>query len=194
MTPKFFPSPVELRKWFAAHQDTEKELLIGFCKKRTGKPSVTWAESVDEALSFGWIDGIRRSVDEDRYTIRFTPRRPGSVWSAVNIQRVAMLTAEGRMRPAGLAAFEKRKENKSGIYSYEQRPVTMPEPYARAFKKNERAWSFFESQPPGYQKMATWFVISAKQEDTRLKRLAVLIKNSAANERLGPMRRAVPKS
>jgi uncharacterized protein YdeI (YjbR/CyaY-like superfamily) len=187
MTPRFFRSPLELRKWFAKNHTTAKELLVGFYKKRTGKPSITWPESVDEALCVGWIDGIRRSLDLDSYTIRFTPRKPGSTWSAVNIKRVAALSAEGRMLPAGLAAFAKRKEYKSGIYAYEQRPQTLPEPYASTFKKKKRAWTFFESQPPGYRKLAIWWMVSAKKEETRLKRLGVLIEDAAAGRPIKEM-------
>jgi len=180
MTPKFFRSPLELRKWFAKHHTTAKELLVGFYKKDSGKPSVTWPESVDEALCVGWIDGVRRSLDEEAYTIRFTPRKPGSTWSAVNVKRLAVLSVDGRMLPAGLAAFEKRKAHKTGIYSYEQRPRALPEPYAGMFRKNKRAWAFFESQPPGYRRTATWWVVSAKKEATRLKRLASLIADAEA--------------
>jgi uncharacterized protein YdeI (YjbR/CyaY-like superfamily) len=180
MAPKFFRSPDELRKWFATNHSTVEELVVGFYKKGSGRPSITWQESVDEALCVGWIDGVRRSVDEDSYTIRFTPRRPGSTWSTVNIKRARALIQDGRMQPAGLSAFENRKENKSGIYSYEQRPAALPEPYASAFKKNKRAWAFFESQPPGYRRTATWWVVSAKKEETRMKRLASLMADAAA--------------
>lgn len=180
MKPTFFATPLALRKWLLRNHATAKELLVGFYKSGSGTPSITWPESVDEALCVGWIDGIRRRLDDERYTIRFTPRRPGSVWSAVNIKRVAELTAEGRMQPAGLAAFERRKENRSGIYSYEQRPVTLPDPYASEFKKDEKAWAFFESQPAGYRRLATWWVVSAKKEETRFKRLAELIADAKA--------------
>lgn len=180
MSAKFFRSAEELREWFARNHATATELLVGFYKKVSGKPSITWSESVDEALCVGWIDGVRKSLDEDRYTIRFTPRRPGSVWSAANVKRVAELRRQGRMQPAGLAAFARRKANKSGIYSYEKRPQSLPEPYASTFRKNTRAWAFFESQPPGYRRTATWWVISAKKEETREKRLASLIADAEA--------------
>lgn len=193
MKPTFFRSPLELRKWFAKHHATARELLVGYYKKDTGKPSVTWPESVDEALCVGWIDGIRKSIDDESYSIRFTPRRPGSVWSAVNIKRAAELEAEGRMLPAGQVAFEKRKENKSGIYSYEQRPVTLPERYADEFKRDKKAWAFFESQPPGYRKLATWWVLSAKKEETRLKRLADLIADAKAGRTIRETRTLSPK-
>jgi uncharacterized protein YdeI (YjbR/CyaY-like superfamily) len=180
----YFRSPVEFRKWLAKHQATETELQVGYHKKSSGKPSMTWPESVDEALCFGWIDGIRKNVDEERYTIRFTPRKRTSTWSAVNIKRVAELSEQGLMQPAGLEAFKHRRENKSGIYSYEQRSAELPEPYLGRLKKNKTAWEFFSSQPAGYRKQMNWWVVSAKQEATRAKRLEKLIAESAAGRRL----------
>jgi uncharacterized protein YdeI (YjbR/CyaY-like superfamily) len=162
-----------------------KELWVGYYKKGSGKRSLTWPESVDEALCVGWIDGVRKRVDEESYAIRFTPRRRGSIWSAVNIKRVATLTNEKRMQAAGLAAFAARVENKSGIYSYEQRSEQLPEPYARLLRKNKSAWTFFKAQPPSYRKTIGWWVVSAKQEETRRKRLAKLISESARGRRLG---------
>ena len=183
-TATFFSSPVEFRNWLRRHHATEKELWVGFRKKHTGRPSITWPESVDEALCFGWIDGIRKKVDEDSYTNRFTPRRRGSIWSAVNIKRATALIKERRMQPAGLAAFEARSENKSGIYSYEQRSAQFPEPFAGAVRKNVRAWEFFQAQPTFYRKAISWWVVSAKKEETRRKRLEKLIAESAAGRRL----------
>ena len=183
-TATFFSSPVEFRNWLRRHHATEKELWVGFRKKHTGRPSITWPESVDEALCFGWIDGIRKKVDEDSYTNRFTPRRRGSIWSAVNIKRATALIKERRMQPAGLAAFEARIENKSGIYSYEQRSAQLPEPFESAVRKNVRAWEFFQAQPPFYRKAISWWVVSAKKEETRRKRLEKLIAESAAGRRL----------
>jgi len=148
-------------------------------QKNSREPSITWPESVDEALCFGWIDGIRRSVDETRYTIRFTPRRPGSTWSAVNIARVLALKEAGRMHLAGLQAFEARQENKSGIYSYEQRRDQLDEPYVSLLQKNQAAWDFYQAQPASYRKAVNWWVISAKMEETRRKRLAQLVEDSA---------------
>ena len=182
MTPKFFKSPSDFRKWLAAHHANATELLVGFYKKDTGKPSITWPESVDEALCFGWIDGIRRRVDDDSYSIRFTPRKTSSTWSAVNIKRAQELIAAGRMTPAGQKAFAARKENRSGIYSYEQRSAELVEPYAGKLRRNKAAMKFFASQPPSYRKAANWWVISAKQEETRLKRLEQLVKLSAAGQ------------
>ena len=184
MTPTFFPTPADLRKWFRTHNATATELWIGFYKVGRGKPSVTWPESVDEALCCGWIDGIRKTIDEDSYKIRFTPRRPRSVWSAVNIKRVKVLSDEKRMLPAGRKAFEARRENRSGIYSYEQRPQDLPQPYLGEMKRNKAAWAFFAAQPPSYRKVMTWFILSAKREETRLQRLKKLIDVSATGKRM----------
>ena len=180
----FFSSPAALRKWFDRHHETAGMLWVGFHKKHTGEPSVTWPEAVDEALCVGWIDGIRKSIDENRYKIRFTPRRRSSIWSAVNIARVGALEKEKRMRPAGRAAFAQRRENRSGIYAYEQRPIDLPGPYEAVLKKNEAAHAFFNAQPPSYRKLATWFVLSAKKEATRLARLKRLVDFCAAGKRL----------
>ena len=180
----FFPTSPDLQKWFHRNHATERELWIGFYKKNSGRPSITWPESVDEALCVGWIDGIRKSIDEVSYMIRFTPRRRGSIWSAVNIKRVEVLTNEKRMQPAGLAAFAARREYRSGIYSYEQRGEQLPEPYAGRLRKNQKAWEFFQAQSPSYRKMMGWWVVSAKQEETRLKRLGKLIEESARRRRL----------
>jgi uncharacterized protein YdeI (YjbR/CyaY-like superfamily) len=184
MTPHFFKTPAAFRKWLAANHSKSKELSVGFYKKGSGKPSITWPESVDEALCFGWIDGIRKSIDHDSYKIRFTPRKPGSIWSAINIRNAERLIKEKRMQPAGLKAYELRKEFRSGIYSYEQRSPELVEPYAREFKRNKAAWKFFAAQPPGYRKMMNWFIVSAKQEKTRVKRLKQLIAKSEQGERV----------
>ena len=180
----YFRTPADLRRWFAKHHATEDVLWVGFYKKESGQPSITWPESVDEALSVGWIDGIRKRIDDQRYKIRFTPRRRGSVWSAINIARVGELTKARRMRPAGLDAFALRRENRSGIYSYEQRAADLPEPYAAMLAANKRAQTFFAAQPPSYRKLACWFVLSAKKEETRATRLSRLIEASAGQKRL----------
>ena len=180
----FFPTPAHLRKWFDKNHGSAGELWIGYFRKGTGTRSVTWPESVDEALCVGWIDGIRKSVDEESYAIRFTARRSGSIWSAVNIRRAQALEAEGRMRPAGRKAFEAREENKSGIYSYEQRQAGLEEPYAGALRKNRAASRFFEGQPASYRKAACWWVVSAKREETRWKRLKNLVEHSSRGERI----------
>lgn len=182
--PTFFKTPADLRKWLAQNHDTASELWIGFYKKDSGESSITWPESVDEALCVGWIDGIRKRIDEISYKIRFTPRRARSVWSAVNIKRVVELTCEGRMQNAGEKAFAMRLENRSGIYAYEQRSPELPGPYGKKLKRNKSAWKFFESQPPYYRKLASWWVVSAKQEETRLKRLQKLIDESAQGRRV----------
>src|SRR6476620_587786 len=165
MNATFFSTPADLRKWFRRNHATEKELWIGFHKKHTGKPSITWPESVDEALCVGWIDGIRKGIDAESYMIRFTPRRRGSIWSAVNIGRVEALTREKRMLPAGMAAFARRVENKSGIYAYEQRSEELPEPFAGLLRRNRKAWEFFQAQAPWYRKTMGWWVVSAKREE-----------------------------
>ena len=180
----YFKTPAELRKWFRANHAKAAELWVGFYRKSSGRPSVTWPEAVDEALCVGWIDGIRKRVDEERYTNRFTPRRPGSIWSAVNIGRVAVLTKEKRMRPAGLAAFAARKENRSGIYAYEQRRDRLEEPYASMLAKHPAAAAFFNAQPAYYRKTLGWWIVSAKREETRLARLEKLIAVCAKGKRL----------
>lgn len=185
MKPTFFATPADLRQWFETHHQSESELLVGFYKKDSGKPSITWPESVDEALCIGWIDGIRKRLDDESYTIRFTPRKPQSIWSAVNIARVEALTQEGRMKPAGLQAYEQRRENKSGIYSYEQRDqIEFNDDEIRAFKANAKAWGYFESQPNSYRKAAMWWIVSAKKPETRARRVITLIEDSANERRL----------
>ena len=184
MKPTFFPTPAAFRTWLEEHHATADVLLVGFHKIVSGKPSITWPESVDEALCFGWIDGVRKSLDDRRYTIRFTPRKPGSIWSSVNTKRAQALIDRGLMRPTGLKAFEARRENKSGIYSYEQRGVDLPEPYSRLLKKNVAAWRFFQTQPASYRKVVFWWIVSAKKEETRLKRLKKLMMHSAREQRL----------
>lgn len=176
MALRFFKTPADFGKWLEANHGKAEELLVGFYKKGT-KPSITWPESVREALCYGWIDGIRRSVDEESYSIRFTPRRPSSVWSAINIRMANELIAEGRMRPAGTKAFEARKENRSGIYAYENRPQTLPAPYEKKFRKNPAAWKLFQALPPSYRRTAIWWIVSAKKEETQLSRLEQLIAN-----------------
>jgi uncharacterized protein YdeI (YjbR/CyaY-like superfamily) len=175
----FFPSPSDLRKWFEKNHAAARELWVGYFKKSSGKPSITWPESVDEALCVGWIDGIRKSLDADSYTIRFTPRKASSIWSAINVRRARALVEEGRMRPPGRKAFGARKDNRSGVYSYEQRRVRLEEPYASRLRKSRAASAFFEAQPASYKKAAGWWVVSAKKEETRLRRLEKLIADSA---------------
>ena len=184
MKPTFFARPSAFRAWLKKHHQTADELLVGFYKKDSGKQSITWPESVDEALCVGWIDGVRKSLGDEAYTIRFTPRRKGSIWSAVNIKRVGELAKAGLMRSAGVAAFERRDEKKSAIYSYEQRKTTEFDPaYEKKFRASKKAWAFFEAQPPWYQRQMRYYVMSAKNEATRLKRLENMIDRSAKGTR-----------
>ena len=183
--PIFFATPAAFRAWLEQHAAHATELIVGFHKKGSGKASITWQESVDEALCVGWIDGVRKRIDDSTYQIRFTPRKATSTWSAVNIGRVAELASQGRMQAAGLAAFERRSEAKSRTYAYEQRSDAVLPPADEArFRKNKAAWAFFNAQPPGYRKLVVWRIVSAKQEATRLKRLLQLIEASQNGRRL----------
>jgi len=186
----FFATPADFRAWLESNHAAHTELSVGFYKRDSGKPSITWPESVDAALCYGWIDGVRNSIDAVSYRIRFTPRKPTSTWSAINVKRVAELAKLGLMRPAGIKAFEARKGDKTGIYAYEQRKTAqLPRPYEKQFRANKKAWAFFRSQPPWYQRTAAYRVISAKQEATRQKRLAQLIKDSEAGVPIKELRR-----
>jgi uncharacterized protein YdeI (YjbR/CyaY-like superfamily) len=181
---KYFKSANEFRSWLDKNHASTQELWVGYYKKSSRQPSMTWPESVDEALCFGWIDGIRKSVDDLRYTIRFTPRRRGSIWSAVNIKRAQELSDKGLMKPPGMVAFRARTENRSGIYSYEQRSANLDGHYEKKLRQNKDAWGFFYAQPASYRKAIGWWIVSAKQEATRLKRLQKLIDQSANRKRL----------
>ena len=184
MDPVYFPSPAAFRDWLEAHHAGAAELWVGYHKRGTGTPSMTWPESVDEALCFGWIDGLRRTVDAERYAIRFTPRRPGSNWSRVNLARVEALTAEGRMRPAGLAAHAARKPG-ADEPSVKDRPEVLPEAYEAAFRaRDAAAWDFFRAQSRSYRRMAIGWILAAKREETRLRRLEQIVEASAAGRRL----------
>jgi len=189
--PVFFETPIAMRAWLRKHHATAKELLVGFCKAHAvtaDTPSITWPESVAEALCFGWIDGVRKSLDKDRYTIRFSPRRPGSKWSAVNIRLMAELEAAGKVTDAGRAAFVPRSAGGSRVYSYEQkgaREAILDAALEREFKKNRGAWAFFQAQPPSYRKKALWWVMSAKQGDAKERRFRRLLAASAVRTRLG---------
>ena len=187
---RFFASPSEWRAWLEKHHGDEQELWVGFYKRDSGRPSITWPESVDGALCFGWIDGVRKSIDALSYKIRFTPRKPRSTWSAINIKRVAELSRLGLMHSAGLAAFEKRDGDRSAIYAYEQRKTAkLPALFEWKFRGSAEAWKFFQSQPPWYQRTSTYWVISAKKEETRLKRLATLIDCSARKQSIPSLTR-----
>ncbi len=188
MKPRFFPSPERWRAWLAKHHATAPELWVGFYKKASGRPSITWPEAVDQALCFGWIDGVRKSLDESRYVIRFTRRRRGSIWSRVNLRRVEQLTRLGLMHSAGLTAHEARDPAKSTAYSFEQRQhATLPEPMERQLKRNRAAWKFFQAQPPWYRRTVSWWIISAKKEETRQRRLATLIEDCAKGRTIRPL-------
>jgi len=177
-----------LRNWLEDNHATASELWVGFYRRASGKPSITWPELVDEELCFGWIDGVRKGIDDVSYSNRITPRKPRSTWSAINIARAKELIRQGRMRPAGLKAFERRTGDRSAIYSYEQRKAARLEPEAeRAFRFNKKAWAFFESQQPSYRRTAIYWVISAKREETRRKRLATLIRDSQAGRSIRPL-------
>jgi uncharacterized protein YdeI (YjbR/CyaY-like superfamily) len=190
MTSATFARPEDFRRWLERHHGSERELWVVYDKKSSGRATMTWPESVDEALCFGWIDGLRKRVDDDRYMIRFTPRRAGSMWSAVNIGRVGVLTDEGRMRPAGRRAFEARREDRSGIYSYERRDEAVFSPmFEKRFRARKRAWAWFEAQPKGYRRNAIRWVMSAKRQETRERRLATLMEDSTAGRRIASLRR-----
>src|SRR5258708_807925 len=182
--PTFFASPSAFRVWLEKHHDHASELLVGFYKKGSGIPSMTWPESVDQALAYGWIDGVRKGIDDVSYTIRFTPRRPGSIWSAINIRRVAELKKLGLMRPAGVQAFERRSDAKSSIYSYENAPRTLDPIDEKKFRARKKAWEYFSNQAPSYQRVAIYWVMSARKAETRARRLAALIEDSANGKRL----------
>ena len=191
----FFATPAQFRAWLKANHEKVTELWVGFYRKASGRPSITWPESVDEALCVGWIDGLRKSIDAESYRIRFTPRKQTSTWSAVNIGRVRVLSRQGRMLPAGLKAFEQRTEARSASYSYENRKAAVLSKVAeQQFRSHPKAWKFFQSQPEGYRKVAIWWVVSAKGEVTQEKRLGILIADSEAGQRLAavsPRRAAV---
>ena len=184
---EFFKSQAEFRKWLKANHAKLTEQWVGFYKKSSGKPSITWPESVDEALCFGWIDGLRKSIDEESYKIRFSPRKAKSIWSAVNTRRTKELIELGLMYPAGLKVFENRDEQKTNLYSFERNTVALTPEYEKEFKLNKKAWSYFLSMPPSYQKPALWWVMSAKREDTQLSRLETLIKDSEAGRKIMPL-------
>lgn len=184
MKPLFFAKQSEFRKWLKENHKKETEVLVGYYKVASGKPSITWSQSVDEALCFGWIDGVRRSIDSESYYNRFTPRRPNSNWSAINIKKVEMLIENGLMQPAGLEVFNKRKEEKSKVYSFENESKKLPPQYEKQFKVNKKAWEFYASQAPSYQKMVVHWILSAKQEKTRLTRLEKAITESEKQKRI----------
>lgn len=182
--PVFFKSGAEFHRWLEKHHGDTAELLLGFYKVGSGREGITYQQALDEALAFGWIDGIRKSLDEASYTIRFTPRKPRSIWSAVNIKRVKELVAERRMQPSGMEAFNRRTDDKSAIYAYEQRHRGLDPDSEKQFRTNKKAWEFFQAQAPWYQKTAAYWVTSAKKEETRTKRLSILMRDSEAGRRI----------
>jgi uncharacterized protein YdeI (YjbR/CyaY-like superfamily) len=185
---RIFAASDDFRAWLLAHHDAAGELWVGYFKKGVAKTCMTYKESVDEALCFGWIDGITRRIDDEVYTIRFTPRQKRSTWSTTNVARVAELTAAGRMHPSGVRAFEARTTDRTGIYSYENRPANLPPDYLARLEQNGPAWQWWQAQTASYRRAATWWVVSAKQEATRERRLASLIEDSAAGRLIRPQR------
>jgi len=181
--PTYFPTEADFRRWLGANHESAPELLVGFWKKSTGKPSIDWPQARDQALCFGWIDGIRKSLGEDAYTIRFTPRRKGSIWSKVNVERYEALTAAGLMTTAGVRAYEENK-HKSGLYSYEKPLASFSPAEERQFRRDKAAWAYWETQPAGYRKVVLHWVTSAKRPETRAKRLATLVEDCAAGRRI----------
>jgi uncharacterized protein YdeI (YjbR/CyaY-like superfamily) len=190
MKPIFFASPAEFRRWLKANHARETELWVGYYLKATGKPTMTWSQSVDEALCFGWIDGIRKSVPPDGYVSRFTPRKPRSNWSAVNLAKMLVLMAAKRVAPAGMKVYEARDERRSEVYSFERKAAALTRQDLAAFRKNAKAWKFWQAQPPGYRRIASHYVTSAKRPETRAKRLATVIADSEAGLRIGLLRKA----
>jgi uncharacterized protein YdeI (YjbR/CyaY-like superfamily) len=188
MKPTFFATPREFRAWLEAHHATHRELSVGFYKRGTGRPSISWPESVDEALCFGWIDGVRKSLSDEAYTIRFTPRKRTSIWSAINVTRVAALESLGRMAPAGRVAFAARKPERTGVYSFERDvEAQLTQGEEKKLRANTAAAAFFDAQPPWYRRTAKHWVVSAKREATRARRLDQLIRDSAENRKIGPL-------
>jgi uncharacterized protein YdeI (YjbR/CyaY-like superfamily) len=185
--PVFFKKQSDLRKWFEKNSEKEKELSVGYYRVLTGKPSITWPQSVDEALCFGWIDSVRNSIDDESYTIRFTPRKPGSIWSAINIKKVEELKKLGLMKPNGLELFNNKDEKKLRTYSFERSVVEFSPQFEKKFKANKKAWKYFDQMPPSYKKPVINWVMSAKQEETRLRRLATLIKDSEEERKIKGM-------
>jgi uncharacterized protein YdeI (YjbR/CyaY-like superfamily) len=181
---RFFATPAELRDWFDANHDTTDELWLGYYKKASGRPSVDWSQVVDEALCVGWIDGVRKSIDDEVSVQRLTPRRKGSTWSAINVGKVAVLGEQGRMRPAGLAAFAARTDGNTAIYSYEQPPSTLSDAELARFQADDAAWADWERRTPSYRRVATHWITTAKQAATRDRRLSTLIEDSAAGRPL----------
>lgn len=190
MTARYFRTAQAFRDWLEKHHEAETELLVGFYKKSVGKGSITYQQALDEALAVGWIDGVRRGVDAERYTIRFTPRKTRSIWSAVNIKRVGELIAAGQMKPTGLAAFAKRDEKRSAIYSYERGGAVLEGDALKTMKADKKAWAFYNAQAPWYQRTSAFWVVNAKKPETRARRLGILIDCSRTGERIDSLARS----
>ena len=185
MKPKFFSLPAQFREWLEQNHDRVSELLVGFHKKSSGKKSITYPEALDEALCFGWIDGVRKNLDETSYTIRFTPRKPRSIWSLVNVRHIERLKKEGRMHAAGLEAYARRDPKRTGIYAFENEPRQLSPAYEEMFRQNKKAWKFFEEMAPSLKRVSIYWIMSAKKEETRLRRLKHVIDNSDKGVRSG---------
>jgi uncharacterized protein YdeI (YjbR/CyaY-like superfamily) len=185
MKPKFFSTPAEFREWLERNHDSASELILGFHRKASGKKSITYPEALDEALCFGWIDGVRKKLNETSYQQRFTPRKPNSIWSLINVNHVERLKKERRMHASGLAAYERRKPERTGVYSFENRPRELSPEFEKRFRRNKKAWEFFQAQPAYYKRLLIFRTMSAKKEETQLRRLEQLIEVSAKGERMG---------
>jgi uncharacterized protein YdeI (YjbR/CyaY-like superfamily) len=184
---EFFKTTAALRKWLEKNHNKKDELWMGYYKKSSGKQGVIYKQALDVMLCFGWIDGISKGIDDEKYCQRYTPRRAKSIWSAVNIKKIEELSKAGMMHEAGLAAFNNRDKKLAGLYSFEQKEIKMPTVFLKMLKANKKAWEYFSKMPPGYRKTATWWVISAKQEETKLRRIRTLIADSEAGRKIGPL-------
>ena len=185
MKPKFFATPQAFRNWLEKNHATKTELFVGFHKKDSGKKSITYKQALDEALCFGWIDGVRKRLNDTSFVQRFTPRRANSIWSLINVRHVERLRKESRMQPAGLAAFEQREAKRTGVYSFENRPRELSLEFMKQFQANKKAWDFFQSEPPYIKRVCIFWVMSAKKEETKIRRLEQLIESSAKGQRRG---------
>jgi uncharacterized protein YdeI (YjbR/CyaY-like superfamily) len=184
MKPQFFETGEKFYEWLREHHDKETELLVGFWKTGSGKPSMSWSESVDQALCFGWIDAVRKRIDDESYTIRFTKRRPSSIWSKINREKMERLIKTGKVHRAGLESWQNRDERKQNRYSFEQEKLALSDADLKEFKKHKKAWAFFEKQPPSYHRVAIWWIVSAKKAETHDRRLAKVIEESEAERRI----------
>ncbi len=192
-SPAHFPNAAAFRAWLRTHHRTATNLVVRIARNHAAHQGVTYAQALDEALCFGWIDGVRRSLDRDSFSVRFSPRKPRSIWSRINVRHAERLIEAGRMRRAGLKAFEARDEARTGVYSFERQSATLAPSYQARFRKNKKAWRYFEHEAPWYRRTSTHWVMSARREETRERRLATLITHCARGERIPPLQRT-PKS